>query len=185
MEAQGPATRRGNTLPPEGQASFDPVRNFQGNAASGFGGAGASEATRPQAIAPNIAAAQRTMQLGVSPRGTLLKELISMIGIEGAARLIAAFGGLRVYVPHAPEPDDALSETVGYDAALTLAKGFGGDRIDIPNPPPRGTQILEMRASGVSIDDIARSQRCTRRRVYQVLAEARRKQHHREVQPPQ
>jgi len=185
MEAQGPTTRRGNSLPPEGRPSFDPARNFRGNAGTAFGpNGGASDASRSAASASNNGAARRTTGLAVSPRGTLLKELISMIGIEGAARLTAAFGGLRIYVPHEPKPNDALSETVGYDAALTLAKGYGGDRIEIPNPTARGRQIIELRASGVSIDDIARSQHCTRRRVYQVLAEARRTQSHREVRPP-
>jgi hypothetical protein len=115
-------------------------------------------------------------RLAISPRGSLLNELIEMIGIDRVARLIAAFGGLRLYVPHEPAPGDTLSETVGYEAALALAKGFGGDRIEIPNPTVRASRIIELRARGLRIGDIARSQHCTMRRVYQVLAEARRKQ---------
>jgi transcriptional regulator len=50
---------------------------------------------------------------------------------------------------------------------------YGGERIEVPNPPPRRLRILELRATGLSIDAIARSLGCTRRRVFQVMAEAR------------
>jgi len=123
----------------------------------------------------------RVIELLLAGRGSLLKDMVSLIGIDRAARLIAAFGGMRLYVPHAPEPNDTLSELIGFDAACALARIYGGNRIDVPNPTPRGIQILELRASGVSIDGIARALHCTRRRVFQVLAEARRKQHLREV----
>ncbi len=193
MEAQGPTTQRGNTLPPESRTSFDPARNFQGKAATAFSpdgratvrGNDVSGPSRTTVIASSVNPVPRTTRLAISARGALLKELVDMIGTDAAARLIAAFGGLRLYVPHEPGPGDTLSQTVGYDAALTLAKGFGGDRIEIPNPTARGIQIVELRASGVSIEDIARSQRCTVRRVYQVLAEARRTQTHREARLPQ
>ena len=68
---------------------------------------------------------------------------------------------------------DSLSRLIGHEAACALAEIYGGDRIEIPNPPPRRVRILELRASGVSIDVIARTLHCTRRRVFQVMAEAR------------
>ncbi len=106
-------------------------------------------------------------------RGAMLDELVRTIGADGAGRLIAAFGGARLYIPHSPEPGDALSEAVGHATALALASVFGGDRIDVPNPPPRRVRILQMRAAGASVDSIALALGCTRRRVFQVLAEAR------------
>ncbi len=108
-----------------------------------------------------------------APRGAMLEELGRAIGADGAARLVAAFGGARLYIPHCPEPGDALSEAVGHATALALAGVYGGDRIDVPNPTPRRVRILQMRAHGVSVDAIARALGCTRRRVFQVLAEAR------------
>lgn len=193
MEAQGPTTRRGNQLAPEGRAGLAPTRNLRGNAGTAAGpdgtasagGRGASDPSRSPAIAAATGSAPRATWLKIGPRASLLKELIETIGIDGASRLIAAFGGLRIYIPHTPQPDDTLSETVGYQTALTLAKSFGGDSVEIPNPTARGPQIIELRASGVSINDIARSQHCTRRRVYQVLAEARRARSGRETRPPQ
>jgi DNA-binding NarL/FixJ family response regulator len=103
----------------------------------------------------------------------MLDELVRTIGADGASRLIEAFGGARLYIPHSPEPGDALSAAVGHATALALAGVFGGDRIDVPNPPPRRVRILQMRARGASVDSIALALGCTRRRVFQVLAEAR------------
>jgi hypothetical protein len=57
---------------------------------------------------------------------------------------------------------------------MKLAEMFGGERVELPKPPPRRMQILALRAAGRSVEEIARTLNCTRRRVFQVLAEARR-----------
>ncbi len=57
---------------------------------------------------------------------------------------------------------------------MKLAEMFGGERVELPKPPPRRTRILALRAAGRSVEEIARALNCTRRRVFQVLAEARR-----------
>ncbi|MGH7935374.1 MAG: helix-turn-helix domain-containing protein [Candidatus Binataceae bacterium] len=103
----------------------------------------------------------------------MLQELIALIGEEAATRLIAAFGGTRLYVPHSPQDGDALTATIGLNAALKLACVYGGDRVDVPNPTPRRTRIIALRSTGLTVDAIARALGCTRRRVFQVLAEAR------------
>ena len=110
-----------------------------------------------------------------SPRGrcSILSELIAIVGEEAALKLVRAFGGTRLYVPHSPEPNDLLASTIGHFAATKLARIYGGDRVDVPNPPPRRIRIMQLRATGMSVDAIARELRCTRRRVFQVLAEAR------------
>ena len=104
----------------------------------------------------------------------MFEVIIGIIGEEAARKLIASFGGTRLYVPHSPGADDALARAVGAGAALKLAEMFGGERVELPKPPPRRTQILTMRAAGRSVEEIARTLGCTRRRVFQVLAEARR-----------
>jgi transcriptional regulator len=43
----------------------------------------------------------------------------------------------------------------------------------VPNPTPRKVRVLELRSDGLSVDAIARKLGCTRRRVFQVLADAR------------
>jgi hypothetical protein len=102
---------------------------------------------------------------------------IELIGEEATAKLIERFGGTRLYVPHSPTPDDALAQAVGVESALKLAQTFGGERVEVPKPPPRPVRILALRAAGHSVESIARALGCTRRRVFQVLAEARRAAH--------
>jgi Mor family transcriptional regulator len=103
----------------------------------------------------------------------MLGFIVEIIGEEAAAKLIARFGGTRLYVPHSPCADDALARAVGAGAAMKLAQMFGGERVELPKPPPRRTQILALRAAGRSVEEIARALSCTRRRVFQVLADAR------------
>jgi hypothetical protein len=110
---------------------------------------------------------------GIASRSSTLTELIEAIGDEGTLKLIGTFGGTRLYVPHLPEASSALAECIGLDAAQRLARTYGGDRVDVPNPTKRRVQILQLRQQGLSVDAIARELRCTRRRVFQVLAEAR------------
>jgi hypothetical protein len=106
-------------------------------------------------------------------RPSTVGGLVDLIGEDATDELITRFGGRRLYVPHIPQPGDLLSDALGRDAAQRLAEIFGGDRVDVPNPTPRRVLILELRNAGLSVDAIARHLRCTRRRVFQVLAEAR------------
>jgi hypothetical protein len=110
---------------------------------------------------------------GLRGRSSMLSEMIEIIGEEAALQLIRAFGGTRLYVPHSPEPNDMLASAIGLAAAIKLARVYGGDRLDVPNPPPRRLRIVQLREAGMSVDAIAREVRCTRRRVFQVLAEVR------------
>jgi len=106
-------------------------------------------------------------------RPSILSGLTELIGEEAADKLIAKFGGTRLYVPHLPHPGGVLTGAVGKAAAQRLAELFGGDRVEVPNPTPRRTLILHLHEAGLSVAEIARVAYCTRRRVFQVLAEAR------------
>ena len=97
----------------------------------------------------------------------MLGFIVEIIGEEAAAKLIARFGGTRLYVPHTPCPDDALALAVGTGAAMKLAQMFGGERVELPKPPPRRMQILALRAAGRSVEEIrahltARAGACSR-----------------------
>lgn len=105
---------------------------------------------------------------------SILEELARTIGGEAAQKLIADFAGTRLYIPHLPGPEDPIVRSIGLAAALKLAHIYGGDRIDVPNPALLQARILAMRAKGYNIEAIARELHCTERRVYQVLAAARR-----------
>jgi Homeodomain-like domain len=108
------------------------------------------------------------------PVPATLYDLISRsIGEDAADKLIADFGGRRLYIPIAPGPTDLIARSIGLVAALAMAHTFGSDRLLIPVSSThnrRRVRIVAMRAEHVSISHIARELRCTERYVYKVLA---------------
>jgi hypothetical protein len=91
-----------------------------------------------------------------------------------AGKLVADFGGQRLYIPIAPAPGDRVTSSIGLDAALAMARTFGGDRLVVPvtnDHARRRTRILAMRKNKVSIRRIAHQLRCSERYIYKVLAD--------------
>jgi hypothetical protein len=104
---------------------------------------------------------------------SLYNQIVRSIGAHAAEKLIADFGGRRLYILMAPGPDDQVTKSIGLIAALAMARVFGGDRLMIPatnDHARRRARIIAMRADHVSIPRIARQLRCTERYVYKVLA---------------
>jgi Mor family transcriptional regulator len=109
-------------------------------------------------------------------RSSLFHQIGCSIGDDAADKLIADFGGRRLYIPIAPSPGDLVSRSIGLIAALQMARLFGGDRVMVPTGAGRArrrARILAMRADHVSISRIAHELRCTERHVYKVLALSR------------
>ena len=109
----------------------------------------------------------------VAPRPTLYDLISHSIGGDAADKLIADFGGRRLYIPIAPGPGDQIARSIGLLPALAMARVFGSDRLLIPVTSThrrRRARIVAMRAEHVSISHIARQLRCTERYVYKVLA---------------
>jgi hypothetical protein len=140
----------------------EPARDCSATVPAGF--ALADPAERPGA--PCTAQEQGRI------RSPMLEELAEAIGEESLLRLLETRGGMRVYIPHQPKASDSLAASIGLSAAIGLSQIYGGDRIEVPNPTPRKVRILELRSHGLSIDAIAHQLGCTRRRVFQVLADA-------------
>lgn len=70
------------------------------------------------------------------------EKLVDAIGRPSAEKLIAEFGGRRIYVPVRAEPDSPIATAVGIESARTLSRLFGGERIrytDISWPAPRAS----------------------------------------------
>jgi hypothetical protein len=106
-------------------------------------------------------------------RPKLYDQICHSIGGDAADKLIADFGGRRLYIPIAPGPSDQLTRSIGLMAALAMARVFGSDRLLIPVTSDhlrRRARIVAMRADHVSISRIAHQLRCTERYVYKVLA---------------
>lgn len=109
----------------------------------------------------------------VAVRTSLFDQIGHSIGDDVADKLIADFGGRRLYIPVAPAPGDLVTRSIGLPAAMAMARLFGGDRLLIPvttDHARRRVRIVAMRAERVSISRIAHELRCTERYVYKVLA---------------
>jgi hypothetical protein len=109
----------------------------------------------------------------VAARTSLFDQIGHSIGDDAADKLIADFGGRRLYIPVAPAPGDLVTRSIGLSAAMAMARVFGGDRLLIPvtsDQTRRRVRIVAMRADRVSISRIAHELRCTERYVYKVLA---------------
>ena len=109
-------------------------------------------------------------------RPSLYDQIAHSIGGGAADKLIADFGGRRLYIPVAPGPGDLITRSIGLLAALAMAHTFGSDRILVPvssDHARRRVRIVAMRADHVSISRIAQQLRCTERYVYKVLASIR------------
>jgi hypothetical protein len=103
-------------------------------------------------------------------------QVARLIGAHATDKLIAKFGGRRLYIPIAPEPGNQLPRSIGMRAAVAMGRAFGRERIMIPancDGTRRRARIRKMRANNISVSHIARELRCTERYVYKVLASSR------------
>ncbi len=111
-----------------------------------------------------------------SSRTSLFAEVGRSIGEEAADKLVADFGGRRLYIPITPAAGDLVTRSIGLVAATAIARVYGGDRLLIPSTnrqTRRRARILAMRSARMSISRIAHELRCTERYVYKVLAAER------------
>ncbi len=99
-------------------------------------------------------------------------EVVGIIGKAAAERLSAGRGGRSVYVPEkTPGAASPLVALVGSAAASAMVSAFGGARIEVPLAGSKRAEIRRLRASGLTISEIAAEMRCSRRHVFAVLAE--------------
>ncbi len=68
----------------------------------------------------------------VAARTTVYDQIAHSIGGDAADKLIADFGGRRLYIPLAPGPGDLITRSIGLISALAMARVFGSDRLLIP-----------------------------------------------------
>lgn len=107
------------------------------------------------------------------PGSSVYAQVARVIGSPAADKLIARFGGRRLYIPMVPEPGNLLPRSIGMRAATAMARAFGRERILIPatcDQARRRARIFAMRANQISVSRIARELGCTERYVYKVLA---------------
>ena len=89
-----------------------------------------------------------------------LDIIIEAEGLEAANRLVAAAGGLGVWIPENPSPNHRLTRLVGLDLAKRLSKCLGKGILEVPMlkarvRAARNAEILRLRNQGVPARDIA------------------------------
>ena len=96
-----------------------------------------------------------------------LEHLASRLGAWGLFKLIEAHGGLRLYIPRTPKPDDDLVALLGMEATQKLAAEWGGDYLKVPLARAWFARCLL--AQGQSQRQIARHMRTTENTVRLLL----------------
>lgn len=105
-------------------------------------------------------------------------ELYDLISAECgdaiAQKLLAAAGGIRVWVPEEPRPAHELSQLVGLDAARAIAKAIGSGPLAVPKPESIRrqdipNQVADMRRNGLSVPQIALKLGISERSVYRYI----------------
>ncbi|TBW58538.1 hypothetical protein EZI54_03910 [Marinobacter halodurans] len=105
-----------------------------------------------------------------------LKDLIDVVGLEPARKLVSVYGGTRLTVPakmHAAHP---LAELLGIEAAQALSRHYALERVDVPTASAatkaaRNREMREHHQAGVSVRRLALRYQLTERRVWEILAE--------------
>lgn len=102
-------------------------------------------------------------------------EIVSVVGVEAALRLVEAWGGVRLYVPQQMTEDHDLVNLLGGDSADQLASRFGGERIQVPRclqalRAMRNARIRRARHDGATPAELALIHGLTERQIYAILA---------------
>ena len=104
----------------------------------------------------------------------LLAEIAELCDRQAAMRLLAEFGGQRIYIPKNPGARSPLVGAVGAAFAQKIAAHYGGDYIEVPSANParaRARRIARAVAeSNASANDLAREHKVTRRWVNKLRA---------------
>ena len=104
-----------------------------------------------------------------------LGQLVELVGVTAALRVVEKRGGTHFYVPNASriEPHHQLAQEFGLEAAKALAAAFPQAHVMAPRGSAylrrlRDIAILED-AKAMSITAVARKYEMTERNVYMVL----------------
>lgn len=106
-----------------------------------------------------------------------LREIIELIGLPATLKLVARWGGVRLYVPEKVYADHVLARTVGLDNAAALCEVFARCELIVPKCDAalgriRDRQIRHrFQAEGWPAHRLARHYHLTERHVYRILAQ--------------
>lgn len=113
----------------------------------------------------------------VIPEEHLPESLItlkSVIGLSMTMKMVALFGGARVFIPKRLNPRHRLALRLGPDVAEQLSRHYGGETLTIPRASRvlrqhRNENIIMHYASGVSVRKLSQIYHLTERQIYSIL----------------
>lgn len=102
-----------------------------------------------------------------------LQAVADIIGAPAALKLAERWGGIRLYIPLAPDEDHDLAKLIGIEHASRLCEAYAGERIEVPKADCWGRAVrnklmLEARRKGVSQASLAREHGLTERQVRKI-----------------
>ncbi|MEI6417480.1 MAG: hypothetical protein WCO82_00285 [Sphingomonadales bacterium] len=106
-------------------------------------------------------------------------EMAEWIGAAATLRLVAAFGGIELYVPIELPDDHPIVHAIGMDAARRLVAVYGRERLELPAGNPalaaarRESVLAQVKAGALSKQRAARMLGTSTRYVRQLLAAPR------------
>ncbi|MDP2144412.1 MAG: Mor transcription activator family protein [Gallionella sp.] len=112
-------------------------------------------------------------------RGTnypgVFQEIAQLIGDEAAAKLVAQYGGVRLYIPSMPKLEHAIHQLLGDEIAQQLCGEFGGLSVEIPRAcilqiVQRNKLILADRAEGMTQRQLALKYHLTERTIRKICS---------------
>ena len=103
----------------------------------------------------------------------VFQEVSQLIGEEAAAKLVAPYGGTRLYIPGTLKTEHILCQLLGQKAAQQLTDEFGGMTLEIPRDVmslirQRNELILIDRAKGMTQRQLALKYRLTERTIRKI-----------------
>lgn len=107
-----------------------------------------------------------------------MRQLVEIIGLESALRIVAAWGGSTLYVPATCDPDHLIAKIVGLDAAEDLERHFGSQTIDVPKLNLKHIKLevdaVKLVDKGFSTREAAHILGVSKERVKQIVGKHRR-----------
>ncbi|AEJ01260.1 Mor transcription activator domain protein [Nitrosomonas sp. Is79A3] len=104
----------------------------------------------------------------------ILLEISELIGIKATLKLVAKYGGVRLYVPKTLRPDHDLVEIIGRESAEYMTDRFGGEVLEIPKATLANTALrnisIRQEYSFLSQRQLALKYQTTERHIRRILS---------------
>jgi Mor family transcriptional regulator len=106
-----------------------------------------------------------------------INEIVRVIGLAAAVKLVESFGGTRIYLPHPSrvKPDTPVAQALGIEAACRLASEWPQCEIAIPGSStlrPERDHAIRNEPASMPVRELAKKYGLTERQIYNVRAES-------------